>query len=134
MQRKYVFPERRRRSSAGANAHRMSREARSEVVHGNTLYVADPGQSMVLSYELLELLHERRRGDCFLSIAFHAFDGPFSGVSTQCLERAGLRRYDLVVHEHGGRDHLIAMNERKAISGVRPAIRARWECLRGEAR
>jgi len=50
-------------------------EPEGMVVHGNTLYVADPGQSMVLSY-------------------------------------------DLVVHEHGGRDHLIAMNERKAISGV----------------
>jgi hypothetical protein len=44
-------------------------------VNGNTLYVADPGQAMVLSY-------------------------------------------DLIVHEHDGKDHLIAMNEQKAITKV----------------
>jgi hypothetical protein len=44
-------------------------------VNGTKLYVADPGQAMVLSY-------------------------------------------DLVVHEHDGRDHLIALNEQKAITKV----------------
>jgi sugar lactone lactonase YvrE len=50
-------------------------EPEGMVINGKTLYVADPGQEMVLAY-------------------------------------------DLVVHEHGGRDHLIAMNERKAITKV----------------
>lgn len=50
-------------------------EPEGMVVKGNTLFVADPGQAMVLAY-------------------------------------------DLVVHEHNGRDHLIAMNEKKAITKV----------------
>merc|ERR1719421_2546402 len=50
-------------------------EPEGMAVNGTTLYVADPGQAMVLAY-------------------------------------------DLIVHEHDGRDHLIALHERKAITKV----------------
>jgi hypothetical protein len=50
-------------------------EPEGMVVNGTTLYVADPGQAMILGY-------------------------------------------DLIVHTHDGADHLIALNERKAITKV----------------